>query len=257
MFSYNQYDRVCDTVMYFTDNISLTFTVLLSKNLPNGGRRFFEYEIDKGPKTSYGETTRNINRRMNFFFTLNIKDEFGGGFLIRPGDAYMLLDLINSKVLPWFYADNPLYAFQIIKKKDKGTLTLKEYNKVYYTQTDVRHLGFEPVVITNPDDTYSHGIKITINGLHSFDITLDKFMEFVRFLNTDMYAVASSMVNYAKMPPYGTNIYQPYGLGGGRPDESGFDDVRSLYETQEQENKINNSSSNSAKSFLDNVKRKE
>jgi hypothetical protein len=55
---------------------------------------------------------------------------------------------------------------------------------------------------------------------------LDKFMGFVRLLKTDMYAVASSMINYVKIPPYGVNTFEmAKGLGASRnPNTINIDD---------------------------------
>ena len=243
---FEDYDRIVDNLMYFTDNITLKFTVVLAKiNKNSTTRRFFQYEVEKASKINGGSPTRNINRNMTFFFSIDIKDEFGGGFVIRPGDAYMLLDMINRRVLTWYYNDSDRNAFQYINK----TLALKEYKPEIYTQSDVQYLKFEPSVIHTTNDQFSYGCRISINGLHDIEITLEQLMTFVQFLNTDMYAVACSMVNYAKTQPYGTNLYKPYGLGGGRVDDSWNSD--SSDDTNEPSNRNNNKKSTN--SFLDSI----
>ena len=57
---------------------------------------------------------------------------------------------------------------------------------------------------------------MNINGMHEVEMTLEKLIELVRLLSTDMYATACAMVNYVKIQPYGTTLFKPYGLGGGR-----------------------------------------
>ncbi|MBR6289457.1 MAG: hypothetical protein IKR19_08980 [Acholeplasmatales bacterium] len=214
---FENYDRVVDTLIYFTDEITFKFTVVLAKNMSKTNtRRFFQYEVEKASKYVGGNPTRNINRSMTFFFSIDIKNEFGGGFVIKPGDAYMLLDMINRKVLPWYYGDSKKNAFQYVNK----VLVLKEYEPAIYTQSDVRYLKFEPRVLANMDGQFSYGCNININGLHELDITLETLIELVRFLSTDMYATACSIVNYAKIQPYGTNLYRPAGLGSGRADNN-------------------------------------
>ncbi len=248
---FENYDRVVDNLMYLSDTITLKFTVVLAKTIQRtNSRRFFQYEVEKASKFAGGEATRNINRNMTFFFTIDIKDEFGSGFVIKPGDTYMLLDMINKKVLPWYYAESSNNAYQYIN----NTLALKEYTPATYTQSDIRYLSFEPSVIHNTDGQFSYGCKININGRYNIEITLEQLMEFIQFLHTDMYAVACSLVNFAKTQPYGTNLYSPYGLGGGKIDD-GWNSAPTDYSNNSGSKKFKDKGKkgNGSNSFLDSI----
>lgn len=246
---FEDYDRVVDTLMYFTDSITLKFTVVMAKNMKStNARRFFQYEVEKASKYPGGDPTRNINRNMTFFFSIDIKDEFGGGFVIKPGDAYMLLDMINRQVLPWYYSDSESNAFQYIK----NVLALKDYKPKVYTQSDIKYLKFEPSVMNIGDGSFSYGCKISINGLHDIEITLEQLMEFIKYLNTDMYAVACNLVTYAKTPPYGVGLYRPYGLGGGHVEDT-WGQESTDFTTENTNSSSNRSNRKGSNSFLDSI----
>jgi hypothetical protein len=188
---------------------------------------------------------------MNFFYTIDNKNDFGNSFVIRPQDAVMLLDVINKKVLPWFYADSKEYAFQYIN----DTLSIKEYTPAMYTQTDIKYLKFEPTVIMI-NEQYAYGVNITVNGTTNFDVELEKFMGFVYFLNCDMYTAACSIVNYAKTEPYGIEIFKPYGLGGGQVEDKWGEDNNIQYSSTEidsTQDKSRNNYKTNHNSFLDSI----
>lgn len=216
---FTSYDRITDVLMYFTTDITLKFVTVLAKYSQSYGRRFFQYEVEKNSQVSGGGKTKNINRNMNFFYVIDNKNDFTNNFVIRPNDAIMILDIIDKKILPWFYADSKEYAFQYIN----DSLQITEYKPVLYTQNEIHHIKFDPCVIMI-GDKYSHGIKMTINGIYSYEIELEKFMNFKYFLNCDMYNAACSLVNYVKTEPYGVEVFRPQGLGGGRIEDKWGDE---------------------------------
>lgn len=246
---FRSYDRITDVLLYFTSDITLKFVTYLSKNTKLG-RRFFQYEVEKQSGSRDGMVTRNINRNMNFFFTIDNKNDFLNNFIIRPQDAEMLLNLLNQKVLPWFYADSDQYAFQYIK----DILSVTEYSPVMYTQSDIKHLAFQPTVMTDRNELYVYGVKITVNGVYSFDCELEKFMGFIYFLKCDMYSAACSMVSYVKTEPYGIEVFRPTGLGGGQiEDRWGEDDIKTQYSSTEIKSSQSNTNRKGSNSFLDNL----
>lgn len=205
---FTDYNRITDVLMYFSDKITLNFTVQLSSNTKTSERRFFSYETIYDSK--YGTPLRSIKRSMHYYFVIENRDVFGSGLLLRPQDVELLLMTIQSKVLPWVFGNSDQYAFQIIDNQ----LVLKEYEPVPYTQSDVKYLIFEPVVYALESGVYTPGVKIDISGNDTVTITIDQFMGFVNILKSDMYTAACALINYAKMEPYGVNVYQaPRGLG--------------------------------------------
>ena len=245
---FTSYDRISDFLLYFTPEVSLKFVVVLSRNTKTGERRFFHYEVEKQPNTRNGIVTRNINRNMNFFFTIDNKNDFTSTFVIRPQDAEMLVKVIEEKVLPWYYSESPLYAFQY--KNDE--LLLTEYTPVIYTQSDIKYLKFTPSILTEKD-LFVHAIKINVNGLFEFDIELEKLMGLVYFLKADMYSAACAMVNYVKIEPYGVEVFRPSGLGGGHIDDN-WGPIQSEYtSTNVSGRNANNDRKSGRNNFLDNL----
>jgi hypothetical protein len=201
--------------MYLNDTYTLNFIVsLASKNPKTRVRRFFQFETSSVGED--GNTYHSIKRSMNFYFVIQNREVFDSSFLIRPNDAELLGRIIESKVLPWFIGNKKESAFQIVNNQ----LALKEYTPVYYTQSEYKYIIFTPIVYPFEDGSYSQGVCLELSSGDKINMLAETLITFYRFLKTDMYAVASSMVNYVKIPPYGINEYKaPQGLGY-KPTES-------------------------------------
>lgn len=211
MRKFTDYDRVSDTLMYLNSDTTLEFVMNLSKKTKIGERSFFATEIEFNSDRYLGNTLVSIKRNMNYFFVINIKDNMGGGLLIRPQDKELITMFIENNVIPWLF-DKKMSAFQIIK----GELVLKEYVPATYAQSDVKYITFEPIIYVY-EESKSHGIRMNINGVNIIDMNADKFMGFYSIIkNTDMYGVACNLANYAKTEPYEVNTYKPMGLGASR-----------------------------------------
>lgn len=212
---FTDYNRMTDVLMYLTDIITLNFTVSLYSKSKTGERRFFQYEAEYKTGDVYNSTTRTVKRNMNFYFTIDNKEQFTAGMILRPQDVEVLIRLIDTKVLPWFFGDDKVNAFQIVKNQ----LVLKEFEPVYYTQSYSKWIKFEPIAYSFEDGSFSQGIQMSLAGGDIIPIILDKFLGFYHLLHTDMYAAACNMVTYLKVPPYGINEFKTAGLGTGRPKE--------------------------------------
>lgn len=206
---FSEYDRITDTIMWLGDNITLNFTVGLSRKSRNGDRMFFEYETQYG-SDKYGSPMRSIKRQMSFAFTIDIRDNFLAGMMLRPQDVELLCRIIDIKVLPWYFGNSREQGFKIIEDK----LILKEFEPATLVQ-DSRWISFQPEVATDPrTEMETRGVRVELYSGYVWVMTIDKFMGFYHILkHTDMYAIACAMVNYVKTPPYGTNIYVAQGLG--------------------------------------------
>lgn len=222
---YTQHDRIKDILMYFNDTITLTFVTQLSRTTQSGQRRFYQYEVEKASGIRGEPPTYNITRGMRFFFNIDFKNDFMSNISLMPRDVQMLTDIINSKVLPWFQANSGEYAYQIIN----DTLVVTEYKPVLYTQSEIKYIGFEPSVMIDRDEKYNFAVTLNFSGKYVVQITLEKFMDFVYLIHSDMYNAACSLCNYVKIQPYGVNIFRPFGLGGGR-----VDDDFGMYEEEKQ-----------------------
>lgn len=240
MADFTDYNRITDILMYFTEVLTLNFTVSLSRKNKYGERQFFQYETEYGSDTSTGGNLRSIKRNMNFYFTIDNREVFASGMMLRPQDVEILLMLIEKKILPWFFGGPNEYAFQIKDNK----LLLREFEEVYYTQSDSKYLKFEPIVYSFEDGTFTQGVQMTLASGDVAPMNIDKFMGFYHLLKTDMYSAACNMVAYVKMPPYGVNEYKVGGLGTGKPPK----------DTVWSQSNYNGKGTNS---FLQNAKKKE
>ena len=221
---YTDYDKITDLLMYLSSDILLKFSVVLSKNTSKNDntRKFLHSECVYNSKYKNVNESISITRTMNtYYFLIELKNDFLGSIVLRPGDIEILKMLLDQKILPWFFGNN--IAFQIRDNK----LYLGEYGEsVLYTQNDYKYLGFTPIILTYEDGQSKQGIRININNQDTYaDLDIDTFMNFVNIIKcTDMYNAACNLVNYVKIPPYGINQFKMSGLGSGgyRNDMSGY-----------------------------------
>lgn len=207
---FTDYDRITDVLMYLSDKITLNFVLSLSKKTLNKERQFFHYETKYNSDSYNGTELRSIKRNMNFYFVLGNREIFGNGIVLRPQDVELLIRIIDQKVLCWFFGTVKEHAFRYID----GKLVLGEFSPVVYTQSETKYISFEPIVYCYEETgQYAEGITMIFPNGDSTPMNLDKFMGFFHLLKSDMYSVACSLANYAKMQPYGINVYSPTGLG--------------------------------------------
>ena len=235
---FEDYNRIVDTLIYFSDTITLDFIVNLSKKTRMGGRQFFHFEAEYG--ADGGGTLRSIKRNMNFYFCINNREVFANGIILRPQDIEILKMVIDNKVLPWFFGTPQQYAFQVVDNR----LALKEYTEVFYSQSESKYIKFEPMVYEYQDNTFTQGIRMRLASGEALEMNIDKFMGFFYLIKCDMYAAATNLVCYAKTPPYGINELKVGGLGTGK-------------QTDNWNSEKNNYRGNGVNSFLNNAKPKE
>ena len=244
---FTDYDRITDILMYLSNNITLNFNVVLSRKDKFGKRNFFQYEAEYNSKYSDVSKGRSIKRNMNFYFTLDNKNDFANGLILKPQDVLLLNMIIEQQILPWFF-DPQKRIFSITK--DGSKLIIKgNFDPVNYTQSEYKYISFVPIVYTYEDGTYKEGIRIYLNSQSEVaDLDIDRFMGFVYILkNTDMYSAACGLLTYVKQPPYGVNIYSMTGLGGGYVQDNW---------NESEDITTNDNLKNKGNSFLNNVKKK-
>ena len=207
------YDRISDVLMFFNNDTTLEFVVVLSAKDKAGNRSFFHSEYDYESDKYFGiDQGHSIKRRMTFYFSIN--DKKTRSFVIRPEDSIMLTMLIESQVLPWYF-DPKRKIFSIIEGQLRIVGT---YKPVVFAHNDISYLRLIPCVYQFEDNTYKEGIRMYVSSETTFvDMEIDKFLSLFYFISrTDMYSVATNMVTYVKTPPYGVNTYSisNTGLGG-------------------------------------------
>ena len=193
---YEDYDRVVDTLLYLSDNITLSFITVMSSKV-NGVRRFCHSE-------TYA-TNNSIKRSMRFYFSLDDRTAFGEGIIFKPGDVQILIMLLENKVFPWYFSEETI--FKII---DDRLAIVGHFEKVDFIQSEYKYLSFVPIVYQFKDDMYKQGIRMYMNREEEYiDMDIDKFMNFYSILkNTDMYAAANIALTYAKTGGNGINVWE-------------------------------------------------
>lgn len=212
MVSFSDYDRVTDTLMFLSNNITLNFSVVLSRKNKSDERVFFHYETEYQSKCIGTNNVRGIKRMMTFYFTLDNKNDFGNGLVLRPQDVVILIMIIEKQLFPLFFDKD-----RIFKIKDNKLVIIGNYSPVVFTQSDYKYLRFTPIILEYENGLYKEGVRFELNNKHEYvDIDIDKFMGFYYILkNTDMYSAACNIVSYAKIPANGIETYSMKGLGGG------------------------------------------
>lgn len=241
--SFNDYDRITDILLYLSNTVTLSFTVSLSKKAKDGSRSFFHYETMYNSRYIGQQYSRSIKRIMNYFFVLDNKDDFGNGFVLRPQDVYILLLQIENELFPYYFDPKK----RIFKIKENKLFIIGDYSPVLYAQNEYKVLSFEPIVLEYQDG-FKEGILFTLNG-QPISMDIDRFLGFYYILkNTDMYSAACNLATYVKSAPYGVNVFQQKGLGGGGPlpdqDWVSTNDI------------ADNNNSSRKGNFLDNIKQK-
>lgn len=233
---FTDYARITDILLWLDDIHTFNFTVALSKKNKLGNRQFFAFETEYPDGR---DQLRSIKRTMNFYFTIDNREIFTAGMILRPQDVEYLNRIIADQILPWFF-DPKKNVFKIINQQ----LTLKEYTPVVYTQSDSKYIVFEPCVITYDNGQYGQGINLKLAS-STVQMDLDKFMGIVNLLKSDMYSIANSMINYTKIQPYGINTLQMSGLGSGKQNVFDRPEEISRFKSKPRTN-----------SFLDNANKK-
>ena len=194
---YEEYDRVVDTLLYLSDDITFSFITVMSSKNANGSRRFCHSE-------TYA-TNNSIKRSMRFYFSLDDKTAFGEGIILRQGDVQVLTMLLENKVFPWYFSDESIY-----KVIDDRLAIIGSFEKVDFIQSEYKYLSFVPIVYQFKDDMYKQGIRMYMNREEEYiDMDIDKFMSFYGILkNTDMYVAASNALTYVKTGKNGINVWE-------------------------------------------------
>ena len=188
---YTDYDKITDTLFFLSSDITLKFSVVLTKcaSKLDKSRKHMHSECVYSSKFIGTDEAISISRAMNiYYFLIDIRNDFLGSIILRPGDIEILKMLLDQRILPWFFGNN--IAFQIKENK----LYLGEYGEsVIFTQSDYKYIAFTPIVMTYEDGKSKQGIRVTVNNQDTYaDLDIDSFMNFVNIIKcTDMYNVDS------------------------------------------------------------------
>jgi hypothetical protein len=255
--NYTDFDRIVDTILFLDSNHTLDFCTRLSMKDKNGYRKFYEFESQYQSNQYFGvDIGRSIKRSMSFYYVITNKTQFTGGLVLRANDVYLLHQLIQAKVLPWYFGSTRLF-----KIKNNRLVIIGEYNPVLYTKDEHNWINFEPIIINYEDGTFKDGIRMTINSNDDFiDLNIDKFLEFYTCLNyQNMYIQSEAQCNYVKTAPYlANNIIIGGGLGSGGGNNHVYNErsAENQYGLGSGNNRNDKSKYGNKNNFLDNAKKK-
>lgn len=200
------YDKISDTLIYFSQEITLKFNVQLGKKDKDGRRKFFHREVAYESKYSNVGPVVSIKRDMYFYFSIDDTRNYLNNIMIGIQDIPLLKMLIDNNIIPWFIGNKKIFGLS----PDDGKIILTgKWKRQQFTLSDYKYIEFMPIVILYEDDKTNYGIRMIINDPDNFvDMDLNKFMSFYYIVtNTDMYSAASNLVCYTKQEPYGLNMY--------------------------------------------------
>ena len=217
--SFMDYDKISDTIMYFTSEVSLKFVVNLSRKNKSGDRTSFHSEY--GYMSNYtNRKSYSIKRNISCFFSVDDCKDFNNSIIIRPQDVILLKMIMDNNIIPWFIGNTRIYDFD-----KSGKLILKgKWSPADFPLSDYKFMSFMPIVITYQDGTLKEGIRIIINDKNNFiDIDINKFFEFYYYIcNTDMYNAAATLLNYVKCGPYEQNYFDMQTGTGSNNGDKGY-----------------------------------
>lgn len=214
------YDKITDTLMYFSREISLNFCVNLTRKNQQGNVIHFHSEYNFYNE-SLGKNSYSIKRNITPSFIINDNKDYRNSILIRPQDVSLLQMVLNSNIIPWVIGPKRIYHMN----QDNKLIIKGKWNQVDFPLSDYKYISFAPIIITYQDSTMKEGIRFTINDKTNYvDIDINKFMEFYYYIcNTDMYNAAIGLLNYVKTGPYGENLYT-FGKDNNYNKDNGYND---------------------------------
>lgn len=218
------YDRISDTLIYFSQDIIFRFNVQLSKKDKYDHRNFFHKEYEYMSKYSDTKYAYSIKRDMTFYYSIDDNRNYMNGVMIGINDVYLLDMFIKNNILPWYIGDKSIYG----NSPDNNGLIIKgKWRPQQFALSDYKYMTFMPIVLTYDDNKTNFGIRLVINKEDNFvDIDLNKFLAFYQIISkTDMYSVASNMVNYVKTMPYNVNSIILHNGSGNSTSKSYFGSI--------------------------------
>lgn len=204
---YLDYDRISDVLLYLTTNITLKFNVKLSFADKFGHRKSFHRESVFESKFSNVKDGYNIKRDVSFYWSIDDASNFNNGIMITIKDIFFFKLFVENKILPWYIGKTCIYG----TSPDDNKIIIKgKFKPEQFVLSDYKYMEFIPIVLNYDNGrTTDYGIRIIINNPNNFiDINFNTFVAMYQLIAfTDPYAVASSMINYVKMPPYAQNVF--------------------------------------------------
>ncbi len=193
---FRDYNKITDTVVQLGKAAALKMNVVLS-NLGINKDQSFHSEVQNA-------NGMKINRKFQYFLSLEKSGEDYCGVMIRPQDMLILQEKLQQIDREWIRGNK---TFTV---KDSKLIVLKTEPLYVIGLAADKYLQFNPVIYQFDESSpVSPGIRITLGDPEQFiDIDVDKFYALLYSISTiQMFSVAQNMVNYLGRPEFGTNIY--------------------------------------------------
>ena len=187
--TFNDYERICDTLMYLSKEWRLTYTVSLSNKDRYGNRKFFYSEYKYQSKyNNYGDIV-SVKRQFKGYLCIENIGNYKNSVVIMPGDMPLFRASIISAVR-W------LNNGEIFVLNQEKKLTISQEVATQCQMGNYGAIKLEPVIIPNQNNELSPGIRMYINDDRNyFDIESRDFMAMYELLrNFDFYVAACSMI---------------------------------------------------------------
>lgn len=192
---FRDYNKITDTVVQL-GKAALKMNVVLS-NLGINKDQSFHSEVQNSNGIK-------INRKFQYFLSLEKSGDDYCGVMIRPQDMLMLQEKLNQIDHEWIRANKTFVV------KDNKLVILKTEPIYVLGLAAEKYLQFDPVIYQFDESSpVSPGIRITLGDPEQFiDIDVDKFYALLYSISTiQMFSVAQNMVNYLGRPEFGTNMF--------------------------------------------------
>lgn len=192
---FRDYNKITDTVVQL-GKAALKMNVVLS-NLGINKDQSFHSEVQNSNGIK-------INRKFQYFLSIEKSGDDYCGVMIRPQDMLMLQEKLNQIDHEW------IRDGKIFKVKENKLIVLKTEPLYVLGLAADKYLQFDPVIYQFDESSpVSPGIRITLGDPEQFvDIDVDRFYALLYSISTiQMFSVAQNMVNYLGRPEFGTNMY--------------------------------------------------
>ena len=213
------FDKISDTLLYFSNDVTLSLCMQLNGKNKDGGIKNFHSEYHY-TSSNLNKDSYSIKREIKPYFSINDLKDYKNSIMLKANDIWFLKQLINNKILPWFIGQTRIFFFDDNKQLQiNGKWNIQEFKL-----NDYSFMAFAPIVIRYEDGTDKEGIRMLLNSKDRFvDISIDTFISFYYYIsNTDLYNAGANMANYVKTMPYDIGIID---LNNGYNDNRyGYDD---------------------------------
>lgn len=198
--SFMDIEKISDIICYLSRDVNVKFNVVLARKKEDGTRNFFHKEYEYNSKYLDVDKSITISRSFDYYITLDFKDNFEAGVMIRPKDMMNLQLKLNDSIR-WFG--------KLFKTDKEGNLIIfGDFKKIYIKNlAGNKYLCLEPTIIKYEDNTSKEGIRVFFSSTEVYtDIDIDNYMGFVYLMNKiDLYGAAITLLNYLNVD-YGQNL---------------------------------------------------